>query len=179
MPFKIALTPVTIFLSIFTLFNFGFFVAMNAITPAWLQRPEKVGGYGFTPFQNALCKSIARPYTGDTNTPKSNSFTGSALPLPSSTANSSPTASHSGPPSATAAETGSPSTGCTRSGCLHSSATRSVSAYLATASTSTFPGASSASPRSWSRLAPSASRPSPSTTCPSASPTTSKRLQLY
>ncbi|KAJ6779709.1 hypothetical protein PWT90_09422 [Aphanocladium album] len=53
-PFKIALTPVTILLSIFTLFNFGFFVAMNAITPAWLQRPEKVGGYGFTPFQNAL-----------------------------------------------------------------------------------------------------------------------------
>lgn len=56
-PFKITLTPVTIVLSLFTLFNFGFYVAMNSITPTWLQKPVKLGGYGFTPYQNALCKS--------------------------------------------------------------------------------------------------------------------------
>ncbi|KAH8880904.1 MFS general substrate transporter [Thozetella sp. PMI_491] len=53
-PFKIALTPVAIVLGVFTLLNFGFFIAMNSVTPAWLQKPIKAGGYGFTPFQNAL-----------------------------------------------------------------------------------------------------------------------------
>jgi hypothetical protein len=53
-PFQITLTPVTVILSLFTLFNFGFYVAMNSITPTWLQKPEKLGGYGFTPYQNAL-----------------------------------------------------------------------------------------------------------------------------
>jgi hypothetical protein len=52
----VAATPITIFLSLFTLVSFGFYVAMNAITPVWLQKPEKAGGYGFTTQQNALCK---------------------------------------------------------------------------------------------------------------------------
>lgn len=55
-PFIVALTPVTIILGTFTLISFGFFVAMNAITPVWLQKPVKEGGYGFTSRQNALCK---------------------------------------------------------------------------------------------------------------------------
>ncbi|KAN0108687.1 MFS multidrug transporter-like protein [Hyaloscypha variabilis] len=53
-PFIVAITPVTIFLGCFTLVSFGFFVAMNAITPVWLQKPVKIGGYGFTSRQNAL-----------------------------------------------------------------------------------------------------------------------------
>jgi hypothetical protein len=56
MPFKVAIQPVTICLGLFTLIGFGFYVAMNAITPVWLQKPEKFGGYGFTSMQNALCK---------------------------------------------------------------------------------------------------------------------------
>lgn len=55
-PFKIALTPVSLLLNVFTLLNFGFYVAMNSVTPVWFQKPVAIGGYGFTPFQNALCK---------------------------------------------------------------------------------------------------------------------------
>jgi hypothetical protein len=50
---------VTVFLSLFTLVSFGFYVAMNAITPVWLQKPEKLGGYGFTSMENAYCKTTA------------------------------------------------------------------------------------------------------------------------
>ncbi|KAF3402653.1 hypothetical protein DPV78_004827 [Talaromyces pinophilus] len=53
-PFKIAVTPVSLLLNVFTLLNFGFYVAMNSVTPVWLQKPVAAGGYGFTPFQNAL-----------------------------------------------------------------------------------------------------------------------------
>ncbi|KUI72104.1 hypothetical protein VM1G_07542 [Cytospora mali] len=53
-PFEIAMTPVSMVLSFFTLFSFGFYVAMNATTPTYLQKPIKEGGYGFTPFENAL-----------------------------------------------------------------------------------------------------------------------------
>ncbi|KUJ24281.1 MFS multidrug transporter-like protein [Mollisia scopiformis] len=53
-PFIVAFTPVTIILGCFTLVSFGMYVAMNSITPVWLQKPEKVGGYGFTSHQNAL-----------------------------------------------------------------------------------------------------------------------------
>ncbi|GFP57233.1 efflux pump radE [Trichoderma asperellum] len=53
-PFKIAATPVSLMLGIFTLFSFGFSVGMNSLTPVWLQKPVKAGGYGFTPIQNAL-----------------------------------------------------------------------------------------------------------------------------
>jgi hypothetical protein len=53
-PFVVAVTPVMLLLNMFTLVSFGFYVAMNAITPVWLQKPEKIGGYGFTSMQNAL-----------------------------------------------------------------------------------------------------------------------------
>lgn len=55
-PFKIIATPVGFLLGIFTLFSFGFSVAMNSLTPVWLQKPLTAGGYGFTTIQNALCK---------------------------------------------------------------------------------------------------------------------------
>ncbi|KAH6661282.1 major facilitator superfamily domain-containing protein [Truncatella angustata] len=53
-PFRVALTPVTILTSLFCLLNFGFYVGMNSVAPVWLQRPVKSGGYGFTANQNAL-----------------------------------------------------------------------------------------------------------------------------
>lgn len=37
--------------------SFGFYVALNALTPVWLQLPVKAGGiYGFTVTQNAACE---------------------------------------------------------------------------------------------------------------------------
>jgi hypothetical protein len=53
-PFLIAASPVTLVLSVYTLFHFGFYIAMNAITPTFLQKPTKIGGYGFDVYQNAL-----------------------------------------------------------------------------------------------------------------------------
>ncbi|KAI9642425.1 hypothetical protein NHQ30_009230 [Ciborinia camelliae] len=52
-PFLIAISPVCLVLSIFTLTNFGFYVAMNSLSPTFLQKPIKAGGYGFTIWQNA------------------------------------------------------------------------------------------------------------------------------
>ncbi|KAI9743888.1 MAG: hypothetical protein M1818_002622 [Claussenomyces sp. TS43310] len=52
-PFIVAISPVMLTLSVFTLISFGFYIAMNALTPVWLQKPEKVGGYGFTTLDNA------------------------------------------------------------------------------------------------------------------------------
>ncbi|KAM3084098.1 hypothetical protein ACMFMG_001796 [Clarireedia jacksonii] len=52
-PFLIAVTPVTLILSIFTLTNFGFYVALNSLSPTYLQKPKADGGYGFTTMQNA------------------------------------------------------------------------------------------------------------------------------
>lgn len=57
----VAVAPATICLGLFTLVSFGFYVAMNAITPVWLQKAEKLGGYGFTPMENAYCKTAAPP----------------------------------------------------------------------------------------------------------------------
>lgn len=48
------ISPVMIFLGIFSLIHFGFYIAMNALTPVYLQKPAKLGGYGFTVHQNAL-----------------------------------------------------------------------------------------------------------------------------
>ncbi len=40
-----------------TILSFGFFVALNALTPVWLQQPISEGGvYGFTVAENAACK---------------------------------------------------------------------------------------------------------------------------
>lgn len=42
----------------FDTISFGFYVALNALTPVWLQLPVKADGiYGFDVTQNAACKS--------------------------------------------------------------------------------------------------------------------------
>jgi hypothetical protein len=56
-PFIIAASPVTLVLSVYTLVNFGFYVAMNSISPVFLQKPVSAGGYDFNTMQNAECKS--------------------------------------------------------------------------------------------------------------------------
>ncbi|ESZ92443.1 hypothetical protein SBOR_7160 [Sclerotinia borealis F-4128] len=43
-PFLVMASPPMILLAIFTLISFGFYIAMNAITPVWLQKPVKLGG---------------------------------------------------------------------------------------------------------------------------------------
>ncbi|KIN08786.1 hypothetical protein OIDMADRAFT_175505 [Oidiodendron maius Zn] len=53
LPFKIALAPVVLLVAGFDAISFGFYVALNALTPVWLQKPVKVGGYGFTVTENA------------------------------------------------------------------------------------------------------------------------------
>lgn len=41
----------------FDTISFGFYVALNALTPVWLQTPKKFGGiYGFTVEENAACE---------------------------------------------------------------------------------------------------------------------------
>ncbi|KAB5550010.1 major facilitator superfamily domain-containing protein [Coniochaeta sp. 2T2.1] len=53
-PFKIAIAPVLLIIAGFDTISFGFYVALNALTPVWLQLPKKAGGiYGFTVTQNA------------------------------------------------------------------------------------------------------------------------------
>lgn len=57
MPFKIAVAPVLLIIAGFDSISFGFYVALNALTPVWLQLPVKAGGiYGFTVTQNAACE---------------------------------------------------------------------------------------------------------------------------
>jgi hypothetical protein len=41
----------------FDAISFGFYVALNALTPVWLQKPVKAGGYGFSITDNATCKA--------------------------------------------------------------------------------------------------------------------------
>ncbi|KAK0641776.1 major facilitator superfamily domain-containing protein [Cercophora newfieldiana] len=53
-PFKIAVAPVLLIIAGFDMISFGFYVALNALTPVWLQRPIQAGGiYGFDVTQNA------------------------------------------------------------------------------------------------------------------------------
>ncbi|KAK3689859.1 major facilitator superfamily domain-containing protein [Podospora appendiculata] len=53
-PFKIAIAPVLLIIAGFDTISFGFYVALNALTPVWLQLPVKAGGiYGFTVTQSA------------------------------------------------------------------------------------------------------------------------------
>ncbi|KAF7885854.1 uncharacterized protein EAF02_004363 [Botrytis sinoallii] len=52
-PFLIAISPVCLVFSIFTLTNFGFYVAMKSLSPTFLQKPVAAGGYNFTTRQNA------------------------------------------------------------------------------------------------------------------------------
>lgn len=56
-PFKIALAPVVLMIAGFDAISFGFYVALNALTPVWLQLPVKAGGiYGWDVTQNAACE---------------------------------------------------------------------------------------------------------------------------
>jgi len=58
-PFKIAVAPVLLIIAGFDMISFGFYVALNALTPVWLQLPIKAGGiYGFNVTQNAACKPV-------------------------------------------------------------------------------------------------------------------------
>lgn len=54
----IALAPVSLVVGIFEAITFGWYVALNALTPVWLQKPVKAGGYGFDVTANACCKII-------------------------------------------------------------------------------------------------------------------------
>lgn len=46
----------------FDTISFGFYVALNALTPVWLQKAKKFGGfYGFTVGENATCKPNSKP----------------------------------------------------------------------------------------------------------------------
>jgi hypothetical protein len=57
-PFKIAIAPVLLIIAGFDSISFGFYVALNALTPVWLQLPIKAGGlYGFSVTDNANCES--------------------------------------------------------------------------------------------------------------------------
>ncbi|KAK6072066.1 MFS-type transporter [Seiridium cupressi] len=53
-PFKIAIAPVLLVIAGFDTISFDFYVALNALTPVWLQTPIAHGGvYVFTVAQNA------------------------------------------------------------------------------------------------------------------------------
>jgi hypothetical protein len=52
--FLIAICPVTMLAGTFLLTSFGFAIAIATLSSIYLQTPVKLGGYGFTPLQNAL-----------------------------------------------------------------------------------------------------------------------------
>ncbi len=57
MPFKIAVAPITLIIAGYDMVSFGFYVALSAFTPVWLQLPVDQGGvYGFTVAENAACE---------------------------------------------------------------------------------------------------------------------------
>jgi hypothetical protein len=53
----IGITPVVILAGVFNLISFGWFVMINTLLTVFLEEPLKIGGYAFTPQQNAACKS--------------------------------------------------------------------------------------------------------------------------
>ncbi|KAH8201056.1 hypothetical protein TruAng_004752 [Truncatella angustata] len=57
-PFKHAISPVLLLCAGFDAITFGFWVALNALTPVWLQQPAKIGGYGFTVLENAAFTTV-------------------------------------------------------------------------------------------------------------------------
>lgn len=52
-PLKIGLSPVTMIVGLFVVCIYGFAVGLGIVVSIFLQTPEMVGGYGFTPNQNA------------------------------------------------------------------------------------------------------------------------------
>ena len=53
----IGVSPVTILCGGLNLVDFGFAAFFNIVLTIFLQNPVSVGGYAFTPTQNAECKS--------------------------------------------------------------------------------------------------------------------------
>jgi hypothetical protein len=56
MPLIIGICPVPLMVGFFILVVFAWAVAITTLTSVYLQTPEVLGGYGFTPNQNAFCK---------------------------------------------------------------------------------------------------------------------------
>ncbi|KAK7733034.1 hypothetical protein SLS53_008363 [Cytospora paraplurivora] len=57
-PMKLAINPILLLVAGFDAISFGFWVALNALTPVWLQKPVKAGGYGFSVLDNAAFTTI-------------------------------------------------------------------------------------------------------------------------
>ncbi|KAH8658018.1 major facilitator superfamily domain-containing protein [Xylariales sp. PMI_506] len=57
-PLKIAISPVLLLIAGFDAVSFGFYVALNGLTPVWLQRSVSEGGYGFSVLENAIFFTI-------------------------------------------------------------------------------------------------------------------------
>lgn len=55
---KLAVSPVLLLVAGFDAISFGFWVALNALTPVWLQKPVKAGGYGFSVLDNAASTTV-------------------------------------------------------------------------------------------------------------------------
>ena len=52
----LGLSPVTIIAGLFVVPINGFLIGVGITSSLFLQTPEKVGGYGFSPLQNAACQ---------------------------------------------------------------------------------------------------------------------------
>lgn len=60
-PFKLFTAPVILIIAGFDTISFAFYVALNALTPVWLQLPKKAHGiYGFSVADNAACEFTRR-----------------------------------------------------------------------------------------------------------------------
>ena len=55
-PFILAVSPVVVIVGLYTFINFGFTTMINILLTIFLQTPTAMGGYGFSPLQNAACK---------------------------------------------------------------------------------------------------------------------------
>lgn len=63
------MNPILLLVAGFDAISFGFWVALNALMPVWLQKPVKAGGFGFSILDNAACKVPREPtsYTHNHN----------------------------------------------------------------------------------------------------------------
>ncbi|KAI1841022.1 hypothetical protein JX266_012803 [Neoarthrinium moseri] len=57
-PLKVSISPVLLLCAGFDAITFGFWVALNSLTPVWLQTPVKFGGYGFSVLDNAAFTTV-------------------------------------------------------------------------------------------------------------------------
>ena len=53
--FQIGLSPVGLLIGVYTMINFGWFVATNTLLTIFLEEPEEEGGYAMNAQQNAAC----------------------------------------------------------------------------------------------------------------------------